>query len=114
MKKIIMLVMVCCALGLSACEKTASGAAGIEGAVQAGTVKGRVTNSRGEGLANTKVVIEHTVYYGTYVYAVTNSEGYYETQVPAGSWNASVRIEQPFEGKKYNFDLCPDNAQPFA
>ena len=106
-------MIVCCTLVLSACEK--SGAASPDEPVsEKGVVKGRVMNSKGDGLPNTKVVIEHTVYYGTYVYATTNAAGYYKTTVPAGSWKASVRIEQEFEGKKYNFDLCPDIADPFA
>ena len=77
-------------------------------------VKGRVTNAAGKPLANVKVVIENTVFYASYVYAVTNAAGNYRVSVPNGSWKASVKIEKLFAGKLYRFDLHPDNAAPFA
>lgn len=83
-------------------------------AQEKGTVKGRVTDGAGRGIAGAKVVIEHTQFYAHYVYAVTKADGSYSTAVPAGSWKASVQIERTFNGKKYRFDLQPDNPAPFA
>lgn len=77
-------------------------------------VKGRVTDATGKPLANVKVVIENTVFYASYIYTVTNTAGYYRVAVPKGSWKASVKIDKPFEGKLYHFDLHPDNEAPFA
>lgn len=79
-----------------------------------GTVKGRVTDGNNKPVAGVQVVIENTLFYASYVYAATNAEGYYSTQVPAGSWKASVRIEKTFAGKTYRFDLKPDDPSPFA
>lgn len=79
-----------------------------------GIVKGRVTDANGNPIANAKVVIEHTVYYATYVYATTNSNGYYSASVPNGSWQASVQIEEAYLGRNYTFDLHPDVAEAFA
>ena len=55
-----------------------------------------------------------TVFHSSYVYATTNAAGEYSAAVPAGSWQASVIINRDFLGKTYNFDLHPDNADPFA
>ncbi len=79
-----------------------------------GIAKGRVTNADGSPIANAKVVIENTIYYASYVYATTNAKGEYSVPVPIGSWKASVRIEKEFSGKKYKYDLHPDNANSFA
>lgn len=80
----------------------------------AATVSGRVTDGNSKPIANAKVVIENTLFYANYVYAVTNIDGYYSTPVPNGSWKASVRIEKTFAGKTYRFDLHPDDDAPFA
>lgn len=79
-----------------------------------GIVKGRITDAAGRPIANAKVVIEHTVYYATYVYATSNNDGYYTASVPNGSWQATVQIEKNFQGRTYKFDLHPDVADAFA
>ncbi len=79
-----------------------------------GIVKGKVTNADGTPIANAKVVIENTILYASYVYATTNAKGEYSVPVPIGSWKASVQIEKEFLGKKYKFDLHPDNPNAFA
>jgi hypothetical protein len=79
-----------------------------------GIVKGVVKYVDGSPIPNAKVVIENTILYASYVYAVTNSKGEYSTSVPIGSWKASVQIEKEFLGKKYKYDLYPDNPNPFA
>jgi hypothetical protein len=78
-----------------------------------GIVKGRVTDTRGNGLPNVQVVIEHTVLYAKYVYATTDANGYYKTNVPEGSWRASVQIQKQFLDKTYNFELSPDEPAEF-
>ena len=65
-------------------------------------------------IANQKVVIENTILYASYVFATTNSRGEYSVPVPIGSWKASVQIEKEFLGKKYKYDLHPDNPNSFA
>lgn len=59
-------------------------------------------------------MIENTILYASYVYATTNSKGEYSAAVPIGSWKASVQFEKEFLGKKYKYDLHPDNPNPFA
>lgn len=79
-----------------------------------GVIKGRITDSQGNPMANAQVVIEHTVYHASYVYATSDANGYYKTNVPNGSWKASVQIQRSYQGQTYTFDLHPDNAEPFA
>jgi hypothetical protein len=93
----------------------ANNAAGINiSQVEKGIVKGRVTDGANQPIAAAKVVIENTQFYADYVYAITNSDGYYSTSVPNGSWKASVRIEKKLGGKLYRIDLHPDDPAPFA
>jgi hypothetical protein len=82
--------------------------------VEKGIVKGRVTDGDNRPIVGAKVVIENTQFYADYVYATTNSDGYYSTSVPNGSWKASVRIEKKLAGKLYRIDLHPDDPAPFA
>jgi hypothetical protein len=79
-----------------------------------GIVKGRVTDTKGNGLPGIQVVIEHTVLYAKYVYATTDAQGYYKTSVPEGSWRASVQIQKQFLNRTYNFELSPDNHSEFS
>ena len=82
--------------------------------VQKGIVKGRVTDSQNKPMTNVNVVIENTVFHASYVYAKTNAAGDYSVSMPAGSWKAMVRINHPYLGKTYQFDLHPDDPSPFA
>jgi hypothetical protein len=83
-------------------------------APEKGVVKGRVTDAQGKGIPNVKVVIENTVFYASYFFATTDTNGNYRTNVATGSWKASVRITSSFHGTTYLFDLHPDNAIAFA
>lgn len=83
-------------------------------AIEKGVIKGRVTDTRGNGIANIKLVIEHTVYYGKYVFATTDQNGYYRTSVPNGSWQVTSQLERGLNGQTYRFDLHPDDPSEFA
>ena len=82
--------------------------------IEKGVIKGRVTDSKGNGIANVKLVIEHTIYYGTYVFATTDQQGYYKTKVPNGSWQVTGQIERALNDQSYKFDLHPDEPAAFA
>ena len=101
---------------LAACTKSEEALPNIPSSTTAekGIKKGRITDSRGKPRANAKVVIEHTVYYASYIYATTDANGYYKATVPNGSWKASVQIQRNYLGQLYAFDLYPDNSEPFA
>lgn len=82
--------------------------------IEKGVVKGRVTDTRGNGIPNIKLVIEHTVYYGNYVFAITDQHGYYKTSVSNGSWQVTSQLELLLNGQTYKFDLHPDYPSAFA
>lgn len=82
--------------------------------IEKGLVKGRVTDTKGNGIPNIKMVIEHTVYYGTYVFATTDQSGHYKASVPNGSWQVTGQIERVLNGQSYRFDLHPDDPSAFA
>ncbi|MGB8191436.1 MAG: carboxypeptidase-like regulatory domain-containing protein [Chitinophagaceae bacterium] len=111
MEKSLLLVLITNVMLIMGCSKD-TGAAPAESL--AGIVKGRVVDSKGDPIANAKVVIEHTVLYAKYVYAVTDANGNYKTNVPEGSWHASVQIQKKFLDREYNFELSPDVDAAFA
>jgi len=104
-----LIVIIAMVMALGCTKETTAGTDGTQG-----IVKGRVTDSRGNGMPGVQVVIEHTVLYAKYVYATTDAHGYYKTSVPEGSWRASVQIQKQFLDRTYNFELCPDVADAFA
>ena len=98
----------------AACEKDAP----ITGqpTSQTGTVTGKVTNAKGAPLSGVKIVLEHTVWAGTYVYAITDDEGNYKATLPkepAGSWTAKAQLKKSAYGQEYTFDLAIDETAPF-
>lgn len=101
-------------LTLIACEKESVISQQTEG--EPGFVTGKVTDAKGNAMADVKVVIEHTVWFGTYVYATTDNRGFYKASLPAspaGSWTAKAEIERTAYGQSYSFDLLPDNINAF-
>lgn len=81
-----------------------------------GNVKGKITDVAGHALANANVTIEHTVWYDSYVQAVSNNNGDFSATLPAqpaGSWTAKAQIERSAYGQTYKFDLAPSSSDPF-
>ncbi|MFM9907800.1 MAG: carboxypeptidase-like regulatory domain-containing protein [Chitinophagaceae bacterium] len=113
MKKILLLFLAAQGLTTVACTKP-NDAITSDPEPAKGIVKGKLSYADGNPIANAKVVIENTILYASYIYATTNTKGEYSVPVPIGSWKASVQIEKEFLGKKYKYDLHPDNANPFA
>jgi len=86
------------------------------GTTTAGGVSGKVTDAQGNAIGGVKVVIEHTVWYDSYVYATTAANGAYNATLPAepaGDWTAKARIERTAYGQTYKFDLQPSSTEPF-
>jgi hypothetical protein len=114
MKKLLLMLLAAQTLVAVGCSKNNDTIAVVVTESAKGIVKGKVTYGDGTPIANQKVVIENTILYASYVFATTNSKGEYSVPVPIGSWKASVQIEKEFLGKKYKFDLHPDNPNAFA
>lgn len=112
MEKSFILTFIASIVLMSACSK--EGTAESQNETMPGVVKGWVVDTKGKGIANAKVVVEHTVLYGKYVYATTDANGYYKTSVPEGSWHVTVQIQRSLLDKTYNFELTPDVDDAFA
>ncbi|MCU0386691.1 MAG: carboxypeptidase-like regulatory domain-containing protein [Flavihumibacter sp.] len=120
-KKGLILLFIVQAIVAIGCSKSKEPAASpgtpSNSAIEKGVVKGRVTDSKGNGIANVKLVIEHTIYYGTYVFATTDQHGYYKTTVPNGSWQVTGQIERALDfagsnGAIRNFSWKLKGAKP--
>jgi hypothetical protein len=84
--------------------------------LEAGFMKGLVTDVQGKPLAGVKVFADHTLYYNTNAIGVTDANGRYRIEVrqPAGTWHATAQLVKQFNGNTYTFDLAPNNDDPFA
>ncbi|CAG7655038.1 stalk domain-containing protein [Paenibacillus allorhizosphaerae] len=84
--------------------------------VEPGIVKGRVTDAQGKPMEGAEVVADNQLIYNSNAIDVTDVNGYY--RIPLGmratTWHASAKIERPYNGKSYTFNLVPDNDNPFT
>ncbi|HEY6901976.1 MAG TPA: carboxypeptidase-like regulatory domain-containing protein, partial [Puia sp.] len=104
-------------LSLAACKKESSPSSGGPSSPAAGSVTGKVIDSRGNVLGGIKVTIEHTVWAASYVFATTDNNGNYKATLPgepAGSWTAKAQLEKSAYGQQYKFDLVVDRTDPFT
>ncbi|WP_290790788.1 carboxypeptidase-like regulatory domain-containing protein [Flavihumibacter sp. UBA7668] len=117
-KKALAIILIAQTIWAGACTKTEEQepAPGIppNASVEKGIMKGRVTDANGNAIPNVNLVAEHTVYFGTYIFATSNQQGYYKTTVPNGGWQVTSQIERSLAGQTYRFDLHPDNETPFT
>ena len=103
-------------MSLAACKKDSGTTTSVNGP-SAGTVTGKVTDSKGNPLSGIKVTLEHTVWADSYVFATTDNSGHYKAVLPgepAGSWTAKAQLEKSAYGKQYKFDLVTDKTDPFT
>jgi hypothetical protein len=102
---------------LAACKKESVSASDSSSSSTAGSVTGKVRDSKGNPLGGIKVTLEHTVWFDSYVLATTDNNGHYSAELPAapaGSWTAKAQIEKSAYGQKYKFDLLADHNDPFT
>lgn len=81
-----------------------------------GVVTGIVTDAKNLPVKGANITIEHTVWYNSYLFASSNSEGKYEVSLPddpAGDWTAKAQLTKTVYGETYKFDLELDNAGAF-
>ncbi|GAB2990406.1 hypothetical protein GCM10023080_065250 [Streptomyces pseudoechinosporeus] len=86
------------------------------GTLEAGVVKGRVTDEAGRPLRGAKVVVQSQVYDDTDLVLVTDGQGSYRAEMPkaSGTFAATATITRTRQGTSYTFDLAPDTADPFT
>jgi hypothetical protein len=97
---------------LPACKKDSD----LSSHSKAGYVTGKVTDAAGHPLAGVKIIIEHTVWQDSYVFATTDNNGNYKVSIPAepaGDWTAKAQIQKSAYGQDYTFDLAPGSTDAF-
>jgi hypothetical protein len=114
MKKILFAALILSSTSFTGCKKDIAGSNIVSAANESsfkrkpGTVTGAVTDSRGNPLSNVNITVEHTVWYGTYLFGKTNANGKYIINIPsspAGSWTAKAKYTKKKYGVNYIFDL---------
>ncbi|MCG2616026.1 carboxypeptidase-like regulatory domain-containing protein [Terrimonas sp. NA20] len=99
---------------LLSCSKKDKGSGGGE-EPQKGYASGKITNADGSPWPGVKVIVENTLFYNTYVAAVSDEKGAYKVKLPSsGTYHATADIEKTYNGKKYTLRLHPDNDDPFG
>ena len=82
-----------------------------------GAVTGKVTDLKGNVISDAKIIIEHTVWYDSYVETTSDANGFYKASLPAdpaGSWTAKAQLSRSAYGQQYIFDLDPSSTNPFT
>jgi hypothetical protein len=115
--KALLVIMIAFAgsFSLTACEKEKP--LTDDATPAAGTVSGKVTDAQGNPLSGVKIILEHTVWAATYVFATSDANGNYEAElpaVPAGSWTAKAQITKIAYANEYKFDLAVDDNTAFT
>ncbi|MGJ3508331.1 carboxypeptidase-like regulatory domain-containing protein [Enemella sp. A6] len=88
-----------------------AGAPANAGEIEPNVVKGRVTNARGEPLPGVQVGADNTLHHGSYLFGVTDENGYYRIDLSAEpnlTWRMFGTIEVDYEGHRYTQDLHVD------
>lgn len=84
--------------------------------VKKGKVNGVVTDSKNLPIKDATIAIEHTVWYNSYLFATSDTEGKYQVSLPndpAGDWTAGAQLTKSAYGQTYKFDLQPDKSDAF-
>lgn len=79
--------------------------------VESNVAKGRVTTRDGRPLSGIEVGADNTFSYGSYLYGVSDQDGYYRidlSDAPNTTWKMFGSIEVPYEGQTYREDLWVD------
>lgn len=102
---------------VTACSKTAGISDNATTGTTIGAVTGIVTDSRNLPVKDASIIIEHTVWYNSYLFGSSSNEGKYEVSLPAtpeGDWTAKAQLTKMAYGQTYTFDLEPDKTGAFS
>ncbi len=111
------LLSIICSTILTSCGKDQVSPNTPEPGTNNGLVTGKITDAKNFPVKDARITIEHTVWYNSYLFATSNSEGKYEVSLPnepAGDWTAKAQLTKTAYGQTYKFDLEPDNTGTFS
>lgn len=82
---------------------------------QKGYASGKITHADGSPMPGVTVIVDNTMFYNTYVAAVSNEKGIYKVKLPStGTYHATADIKKTYNGKEYTLRLHPDNDNVFS
>lgn len=79
-----------------------------------GYVSGKVVDTKGEPIAEAKILLESTVFYNSHINASTDATGNYKIKVQAGAWNTYGTFKKEYNGITYTLPLSPDGTDSFT
>lgn len=99
-------------------KPTASGGGrdASSGDVEAGIVKGRVTDSAGNPIKGAEIVVDNQFLYDSNIVLTTDAQGKYRAEMPgaAATYNVTASFKKTYNNAKYTFRLAPENPELFA
>lgn len=88
------------------------------GKPEAGVVKGRVVDDRGQPVANAKIVASSTDFYNRTSTGYSGADGYYHFEVPtgiaAGSYTVDGTVTTKYHGETFTLALFRENTRVFS
>src|SRR3546814_8448603 len=93
------------ALGLSACEGSATAKS------EAGYATGTVLDAQGTPIAGAKILLDNSVFYNSYIHDSTREDGTYRIKAQPGTWQAFASLKKTYNGSSSTLELMPDNIE---
>lgn len=104
-------ILVLLAAGLAGCGDDPASSTGTTSPV-AGHIKGKVVNSRGQGLQGVKVSFNTVTFGGgvsTAATATTTADGTYDVELPKGNYGVKAEYTITYNGRQYREYMSPDD-----
>jgi hypothetical protein len=80
-----------------------------------GYVQGVVKDTKGNPIQGASITIDNTLIYNSNLLSTTNSKGEYKVKLSGSfTWAAYAEFDKQYNGKKYTFDLDPENNEEFT
>lgn len=98
--------------GLAGCTGDGDAGHGAAGP-ERGYATGRAVDSRGEPIAGAKILLDHAVFYASYIRGTTREDGSYRIRVQPGAWRTHASFEKTYNGRTYTLELHPDSIDSF-
>lgn len=78
-------------------------------------VKGQIVDAKGQPVAGAQVVVDNTMFYNSNIVVKSGKDGTYRVPLTQqGTYRVVVSLTKEYHGKKYKFDLAPDETDDFV
>lgn len=81
---------------------------------QKGYATGRVTDTKGNPIADAPIVVNNTQFFNSNILGSTNADGYYKIKLSPGSWYVRGTVSVQFDNQMFTIDLHPETEGAFA